>query len=128
MIKWKEEYTIGVEHIDEQHRKLFEIAGRAYEVMRDSLSVDKYDQIMAILHELKEYTVYHFNSEEEYMQSIGYKKFLSHKVEHNDFIEKINSIDLDKIDEEQDKFILELLDFIVNWIDKHILGMDKMIK
>lgn len=128
MIKWKEEYTMGVEHIDEQHRKLFEIAGRAYEVMRNSLSVDKYDQIVAILNELKEYTVYHFHSEEEYMQSIGYKKLLSHKVEHNDFIEKVNSIDLDKIDEEQDKFILELLDFIVNWIDKHILGMDKMIK
>ncbi|SHG82597.1 hemerythrin [Thermosyntropha lipolytica DSM 11003] len=128
MINWKEDYTIGVEHIDEQHRRLFEIAGRAYQVMRDDVSIDKYDQIVAILQELKEYTVYHFQSEEEYMQSIGYKKFLSHKVEHNDFIEKINSIDLEKVDEEQDKFILELLDFIVNWIDKHILGMDKMIK
>ncbi len=127
MIKWKEEYAIGVEHIDKQHRKLFEIAGHAYEVMSDKLSVDKYDRIVAILNELKDYTVYHFNSEEEYMQSIGYKRFLSHKVEHNDFIEKINSIDLDKIDKEQDKFILELLDFVVSWIDKHILGMDKMI-
>lgn len=127
MIKWKEEYTIGVEHIDEQHKKLFEIAGKAYDVMKDSLVTDKYDQIVAILDELKDYTVYHFASEEEYMQKIGYKKFLSHKVEHNDFIEKIKNIDLDKVDEKQDKFILELLDFVVSWIDKHILGMDKMI-
>lgn len=127
MIKWKEEYMLGVEHIDEQHKKLFEIAGKAYDVMKDSLVTDKYDQIVAILDELKDYTVYHFASEEEYMQKIGYKKFLSHKVEHNDFIEKIKNIDLDKVDEKQDKFILEILDFVVSWIDKHILGMDKMI-
>lgn len=127
MIKWKEEYMLGVEHIDEQHKKLFDIAGRAYEVMKDDLVTDKYDQIVAILDELRDYTVYHFASEEEYMQKIGYKKFLSHKVEHNDFIEKIKNIDLDKVDEKQDKFILEILDFVVSWIDKHILGMDKMI-
>ncbi len=29
MIKWKDEYSLGVEQIYEQHRKLFEIAGRA---------------------------------------------------------------------------------------------------
>lgn len=30
MIIWKEEYTMGIQHIDEQHKKLFEIAGRIY--------------------------------------------------------------------------------------------------
>jgi hemerythrin len=125
MIKWKDEYSVGVEHIDEQHRKLFEIAGRAYDLLKDELVVDKYDRIVAILGELKDYSVFHFNSEEEYMKSIGYRKFLSHKVIHDDFIEKINGIDLDQVDENQDKYLLDILDFIVRWIDGHILGQDK---
>ncbi|MCY6356430.1 bacteriohemerythrin [Clostridium sp. ZS2-4] len=125
MIKWKEEYVIGVDNIDEQHKKLFEIASRAYALLKNEFCIDKYDKIVEILGELKEYTVYHFNSEEEYMTSIGYKKFLSHKVEHDEFIKKINNIDFKGIDEDQDKYLLQTLDFVVNWISGHILGRDK---
>ena len=46
---------------------------------------------------------------------------------HDDFLEKIKSFDLEKIDENQDQAIIEILDFVVNWIDKHILTVDKMI-
>lgn len=127
MITWKEEYRIGVEHIDSQHQKLFEIAGRAYAVLKDEFRLDKYDQITEIIEELKEYTIYHFKSEEEYMRSIGYPRLLSHKVQHDDFIETVNGVDLRKVDEDQDKYLMDILDFVLNWIDGHILGTDKLI-
>ncbi|TZE81078.1 bacteriohemerythrin [Calorimonas adulescens] len=127
MIKWREEFRLGIETIDEQHKKLFAIANEAYDLLKNDFYIDKYDRIVAILKELRDYTIYHFNSEEDYMKSIGYKKLLSHKVEHNDFVEKINSIDLDKLDENQDEYILELLNFVVDWIEQHILGTDKQI-
>ena len=126
MIKWKDEYSLGVEKIDEQHAKLFEIAGRAYDVMKDNFSIDKYDQVVAIFEELKDYAVYHFKTEEEYMQSIGYRKFLSHKVQHDDFVQKIVDTDLRKVDENPEQYLIEVLDFIVNWIGQHILGQDKL--
>lgn len=125
IIKWKEEYSLGIDMIDQQHQKLFEIAGRAYELLKDELRIDKYDEIVAILEELKDYAAYHFQSEEEYMKSIGYRKYLSHKVRHDDFLEKVNSIDLYQLDHQQDQYLLEILEFMVNWIDKHILGEDK---
>jgi len=127
MIKWKEEYRIGVQEIDKQHQKLFEIANRAYELLKNDMYYDKFDKIIEILTELKEYAFYHFNFEEEYMKSIGYTKFVSHKVLHDDFIDKINSVDLLALDEKQDSYIIKILDFIVNWIDGHILGTDKLI-
>lgn len=126
MIAWKEEYTTGVEICDGQHQKLFEIANRAYRLLQNDLSLDKYDKILAILEELKAYTVYHFKTEEEYMQSIGYNKFLSHKVEHDDFMAKVNSVDLYKVDDDQDQYLTEILNFLVDWIDKHIIGKDKL--
>lgn len=126
MIKWKDEYSLGIKNIDEQHAKLFEIAGRAYDVMKDNFSIDKYDQVVVILEELGDYAVYHFKAEEEYMQSIGYRKFLSHKVQHDDFVQKVADTDLRKVDENPEQYLLDILDFIVSWIDQHILGVDRL--
>ncbi|MGI6548690.1 MAG: bacteriohemerythrin [Syntrophomonadales bacterium] len=127
MIQWRDEFALGVPAIDEQHQKLFEIANRAYLVLKNELLVDKYDQSVAIFDELKNYTVYHFSFEENYMKSIGYRRFLSHKVQHDDFIQKINETDLDKIDENQEQYLIDTLEFVVDWIEKHILGVDKRI-
>ena len=45
--------------------------------MQDEYSIDKYDQIIEIIEELKDYAVYHFKSEEEYLTKIQYKKLFS---------------------------------------------------
>jgi hemerythrin len=127
MIQWKESYRLGVDEIDDQHKKLFEIANRAYELLKNDFVTDKYDRIVSIIEELKEYTVYHFSFEENYMDSIKYRKLLSHKVIHDDFIAKINEVDLDNVDENQDEYLMGILDFVVEWIEQHILGTDKLI-
>lgn len=127
MIKWKDEYKIGVYEIDNQHKRLFEIAEDAFNLLKNEFIIDKYDKIVEILSELKDYAKYHFKSEEEYMEKIGYKRLLSHKVEHKDFVEKIDSIDIFKIDQNQEAYVMELLEFIVKWISNHILEKDKKI-
>lgn len=127
MIKWKENYELGIKHIDEQHEKLFEIADSAYKLLTNEFVTDKYDKIIEIIGELKEYTIFHFKSEEEYMLSIGHKKFLSHKVEHENFINEINNLDFNEIDLNQDESVKEILQFVVDWIDRHILNQDKLI-
>jgi hemerythrin len=127
LITWRDEFSIGVSEIDDQHRQLFDIANRAYVLLKNDLLADKYDAIVAIIEELKEYTVYHFNYEQEYMARIGYKKLLSHKVLHDEFIEKVNSVNINKIDEDQRQYLLDILEFVVKWIEGHILGQDKKI-
>lgn len=127
MITWREEFSLGIDKIDEQHKKLFAIANEAYNLLKDEFYFDKYEQIIKIIKDLRNYTIYHFGFEEAYMRSIEYKRYFSHKVVHDDFKEKINNIDLDKIDENQDEYIKELLNFIVDWIENHILKADKLI-
>lgn len=125
MFKWKDEFATGNKKVDQQHQKLFEIGNRAYELLRNDLYLDKYDRIVTIINELKDYTVYHFQSEEDYMLKIKYKGFFAHKMEHDNFIKKINNIDYDRIDEGQNDYILEILSFIADWISEHILVKDK---
>jgi hemerythrin len=127
MISWKDEYKIGIQKIDEQHKKLFEIADKIFLLIKDNMSVDKYDKIVELINELKDYTVYHFESEEAYMRSISYKYYPVHKKEHEDFIDKINNLDLNEIDNNQSGYLLGIMDYVVTWISKHILEKDKFI-
>lgn len=127
MIKWKEEYRVGIDFIDEQHERLFEIANRVYELLKNDLYFDKYDEIIQVIEELRDYTIFHFKAEEDYMMQIKYRKFFSHKVEHDDFIRKIEELDLENIDKMQNEYLLELIQFIVKWVTGHILETDRLI-
>ena len=127
MYEMKEEYKIGVEQIDEQHKKLFELADKAYMLLKDNFTIDKYDRIVEIIQELKEYTIFHFKSEEEYMESINYKRMFTQKMEHDAFVKKLEQIDLSHIDANQDESLIKMLDFLNEWLTEHILKNDILI-
>ncbi|NLO96740.1 MAG: hemerythrin family protein [Peptococcaceae bacterium] len=127
MIEWKDTYAIGVPAIDAQHKRLFEIGNSIYELLENYILDDKYDKIVDIIKELREYTKYHFKSEEEYMIKIKYRHYLDQKVEHDDFVNKLEEIELKDIDENQEAYIRELLVFVFDWILNHIVQKDKMI-
>ena len=127
MYEFKEEYVTGIEQIDEEHKRLFEIADETYNLSRKEFLVDKYDQVIQILKELKEYATMHFEHEEAYMESIGYKKMFTQKVQHNAFREKLNSWNLYDIDENSEETVDEILSFLTNWLVSHILEHDKQI-
>ena len=127
MIEWSDKFKTGIEIIDEQHKELFRLFNRVYDLYNNEFIIDKYDQIIAAVEELKEYTKYHFKAEEDYMLSIRYKKFFEHKLKHEDFIRKIDSIDYNIIDYNQQNHLLELLKFITDWIVEHVVTVDKQI-
>lgn len=127
MYEFTEEYVTGIPLIDAEHKELFRIAGEAYNLLMNEFIPDKYDNISAILNELRNYTKKHFKDEEDYMNSIHYKRMFTQKVEHEAFIEKLDSIDMDDVDENQKAVLLDLLDFLLNWLIHHILEKDKLI-
>lgn len=128
MIKWKDEYSIGIKLIDVQHKHIFEIGNNAYELLKNDLSLDKYSKIIQVVEDLRQYTKYHFKCEEEYMLKIHYENYDNQKMEHDNFIKKIYSFNVNKLDQSQDKYIEGLLYLIIDWILKHILQKDKLIK
>ena len=125
--EFTKDYHTGIDFIDEEHAKLFEIANRAYDLLTNQFVTDKYDAIVAVLEELKDYTKYHFNHEEEYMKSINYPKRFSQLHQHTQFINKLESYNLKEIDVNQQEGLLEILDFLALWLQGHIKGMDKKI-
>ncbi|MDF2819734.1 MAG: iron-binding protein hemerythrin [Clostridiales bacterium] len=127
MYEMKEEYLTGIEFIDQEHTRLFEIADETYQLLKNDLIHDKYDYIVDIVTQLKDYTKMHFDHEEEYMRSINYKRMFTQKTEHDAFIAKLAEYDIDTIDDKQISAIYELVELINNWLIYHIFENDKLI-
>jgi len=127
MFEMKEEYKLGVLLIDEEHEKLFNIGERAYLLLKDKYSIDKYDKIVSIIEELASYTVIHFRDEENYMRQISYKGLQAQIEEHEKFVHTINNLDLRKIDQDQDEYIMDILNFVAKWLVGHIIEKDLLI-
>ena len=124
MYEMKPEYYIGIEMIDEEHKQLFKYADEAYELLNDEFTPDKYDKIEAILIKLRDYTEKHFTDEENYMESINYKKLFTQKIQHQEFISKLDEF----IEtEDQDKQIMDILEYLTEWLVNHILYVDGQI-
>lgn len=127
MYEFKEEFLTGIDQIDAEHRRLFEIANELYTLKCEEYMPDKYDHIRHILEELWDYTLTHFEHEEAYMESIDYKRLPEQKIQHEAFEETIGDWDMDAIDENQDETIDEILGIVTNWLVNHILYEDKLI-
>jgi len=127
MYEMKNEYLTGIEMIDEEHTKLFEIADKLYNLLNDQFIPDKYDYILEVVGELKDYAKKHFADEEAYMEKINYKRMFTQKIQHAEFVEKMSSYNPEKIDADQKEACMDILEFINNWLVEHILENDLKI-
>ncbi|NLM12894.1 MAG: hemerythrin family protein [Epulopiscium sp.] len=124
MFVWKDEFSCNVDQIDSQHKQLLEIGSQLYNIVRFADSYDHYDEILECLHKLVNYTEYHFHSEEELMLASNYLPYFFHKQEHQKFIDKVNEFLKQDIDDKQKKITMDIIIFIADWIENHILKHD----
>ena len=61
------------------------------------------------------------------MESINYPGIGAQNMAHKIFVSKLEEIDLQHVDDHQQEYIEELLEFLFGWLSNHILKMDKMI-
>ena len=125
--EFTEKYQTGILLIDEEHKELFRIMNEVHAVIVDEENLDKYDAIIRLLEEMRNYTKDHFNDEEEYMESIHYEGLEAQKMAHEAFIERLNAMDLKQIKAHQEETLSEIMAFLTEWLVNHILHMDSKI-
>ncbi len=108
---WKEEYNIGVDMIDKEHKRLFKIINKLFAFGRE----EKKSQwaCQEGIKYFKDHAMKHFEEEENYMESIGYEGLESHRHLHQGFRRKM----LPALEKE-----LEQTDYSENAVD-HFLGV-----
>ncbi|MFG6369785.1 MAG: hemerythrin family protein [Lachnospiraceae bacterium] len=125
--EFTDDYLTGIALVDAEHKELFRIVDKANQLVKSFDSLSGYDNIIQILNELKEYTKEHFADEEEYMEAIHYDGLSAQKRAHEAFIDKLENIDLNQIDQNPQEYLQELLEFLLGWLINHILYTDKKI-
>ncbi|MBD5520306.1 MAG: hemerythrin family protein [Lachnospiraceae bacterium] len=125
--EFTEEYLTGIDLIDKEHEELFHIVDRANRLVKSFDASSSYDKIMQILDELKAYTKNHFEDEEEYMESIHYEGLEAQKRAHEAFIDKLENIDFEEIENNPEEYLQKLIEFLLGWLINHILHTDKKI-
>ncbi len=73
---------------------------------------------------MKEYTVFHFSTEEQYMIQYNYPEYLEHKVEHVRFVQRVLDFE-NRYKNGKLILTLEITNFIKKWVANHIITTDK---
>jgi len=122
-IEWSHELSMGVPLIDEQHKQLIALANNLIE------AVDRGQKRQAIedaLRRLREYTVFHFNSEEQLMKEVLYDKRGDHALEHRRLKEQVKHYRR-SIYYKENLNPEAVLTFLQSWLIKHLLETDRLL-
>lgn len=125
--EWNKHFNIGVDSIDNAHRKLFSIVRKLIHLSKDENN-GQWASAEGIKY-FKNYAVEHFADEEAYMQSIGYKDYEIHKRLHDDMRYKTLPAlekELTESDYSQEA-IQHFLGICLGWLTAHILIEDRAI-
>lgn len=118
---WNEKYRVNVKELDDQHRVLIGLVGQLDDAMREGKGKET---LGLILGKLVDYTKTHFAAEERLMKACGYPEYHEHRLIHEKMAAKV--IDLQhQFKAGKVMLSLEVMKFLTDWLQKHILGTDK---
>ena len=83
---WQERFNIGVEVIDKEHKKLFNVLNKLFAYGKEEEKSQWVCQ--EAIKYFRDHAIQHFSEEEEYMASIHYAGLETHRHIHNNFREK----------------------------------------
>jgi hemerythrin len=123
-ICWKDEYSVGVEKFDQQHRHLFEITNKLIEHFGTS---ENPGLVSETLTEMINYAREHFTDEEVLMKEYGYPEIESQKRQHDYFIDTTAELAVSFMDN-RNTTAGEIAEFLILWLTTHILKVDMKYK
>ena len=119
--RWDSTYSVKVKRFDDDHQELFRIINQLY----DGMMARRGQAVLeGVLNDLLRYSEKHFAAEEQVMRSAGYPQVLPQIEQHRRFTDTVKEL-MTKYQAGWIGMSVELLDFLSDWLKKHITGMDK---
>jgi len=121
LIKWKNEFSVGIKELDNQHKKIIKILNHMFTLHGKEKNEKKKKKILG---NLLEYIKEHFRTEEEYMLKHHYSGYDKQKQEHNQFIDRLCEFQKEYLKGHR-LAMVNLFNFVWDWFSQHILKEDK---
>ena len=124
IIPWKEEYSVKVKEIDDQHQYFIKILSDIYTSITEK---KKEREILDLFKELSNYANLHFKTEEKYFDQFNYELADEHKEEHRKLKNEIKKFNkrYQKDSKKTFEITTELIDFLENWLVDHLANQDQ---
>jgi hemerythrin-like metal-binding protein len=128
---WSEEFVLGLEEIDEQHRKIAEVLNRLlsnYQSISKNPESDNTNQEpltvgMNLLYgELER----HFHNEEKLMQEVDYPDYQDHALEHLMLLAEMKNY-CERFANHAEDLDLSTLNSFKTWLITHMLGDQDLV-
>lgn len=125
-IEWDpDRYSVGVDHIDEQHQQLFDTINSLHAAMSEG---EGREELGAIFDQLETYTNTHFGDEETFMEDCGYSEdcsdcFFAHQEAHREFEARVEEIRA-RYEQGEMTVTMDTLEFLRTWLTRHIAGVE----
>lgn len=120
--EWRDEYSIGVDEIDVQHKRFLAILKAAHAVGEASQADPA---VIKVVDELSKYTQFHFQSEEQLMQLYFYPRYFEQKKEHERILKELGAR-LAEI-RKNNAGLTALMLFLIKWFVNHTTYEDRMM-
>ncbi|MES0328364.1 MAG: bacteriohemerythrin [Gammaproteobacteria bacterium] len=119
--QWSSDFCVGVAELDDDHKILFELLN----YLRAMIEGGDASALPAIIDDLQQYTIYHFQHEEEMMLACHYQYLDNHKLVHRMMETRLNEFTKNPGFKGDIQAATWLIDFFEDWLKDHIAGMDK---
>jgi hemerythrin-like metal-binding protein len=119
-IVWSENFSVGVQLFDEQHKRLIMMLNK---MIKHPTVPTRSETVSEILTDMTLYSLEHFKAEEDLMIKHGYPQFEQHKSQHQSFRIKVTELcmatthDIEAVPQ-------VLLEYLGQWWVQHILHED----
>lgn len=120
-ITWTEDMSVGVEELDDDHRRMIAILATLGSALDGGGGGDP----LAVLGEMVEYCRSHFVREEAYMAAIGYPGLVDHRRQHDALTQDVVDALMDQSGEADPRLGHTLHAFLIRWLETHILHTDR---
>ena len=118
-MEWKDEYSVGIQEIDNQHKQLL----RSFSEIEESIRLKQgWSDIHYAIVGLIQAARMHFSFEEAMMRLFGYPGLEFHLKEHRSFFDSLDAIERRSLKLSAET---EMVRFLLEWLKKHMLGSDK---
>ncbi len=121
LMQWSSELSVGINSIDQQHKRLVDLINQLNDAMKQKLSKST---LLHTINELKQYTVEHFAKEEVLFKKYSYPETESHQRIHAIFVDKVKKFEED-VSAGRVTVSMSIMTFLKDWLIKHIMGTDK---
>lgn len=121
-VVWKDEYSVGIEMIDNDHRKLLNLINEFQTAVFYRTGKEFEEQAFDAL---VDYTRTHFRREEDLMKEHGYPGFEAHQAEHRKMIEQVEASLVQYQSEGRHVPLKRTVVYLREWLIDHINGTDQ---